>query len=225
MKEKQSANRPAEKAEQYFTQSPTAQHDYRTFVWELDWCTLKMTTDSGVFSKGEADHGSVTLLGALPEAREVLDLGCGYGAVGIAYKLRFPNANVTMTDVNRRALDLAQRNADANRLPRRKLGAPAGQGENGSSPLLIGESDGFSALEGRSFDLIATNPPIRAGKSVYFPWVQQAYDHLVPGGRFYAVIRKKQGSDTYAKLMKDVFGNCETVERSKGFHVLVSQKQ
>ena len=113
--------------------------------------TVEFLTDSGVFSRGHVDFGSRVLAENLPALTgRVLDLGCGYGFLGLAAKLLHPGiGELVLCDVNTRALGLARRNAE-------RLGLPA----------TILESDGFAAVEGR-FDAILTNPPVRAGKAVF----------------------------------------------------------
>ena len=113
-------------------------------------------TDSGVFSRTEIDRGSEALLAALPEtiAGDVLDMGCGYGAIGVSLKKKYPDARLTMVDINTRAAALAEQNAR----------------QNGVDAVVL-QGDGFATVAGKTFDLIVTNPPIRAGKTGGVPAV------------------------------------------------------
>ena len=117
------------------------------FSAQLDGQRLEFDTDAGVFSRGELDAGTELLIRALPELRgRVLDLGCGWGALGLFVKARNPGIVLTAVDINARAVELTRGNAALNALECEAL-----------------ESDGFGALAGRMFDAIITNPPIRTG--------------------------------------------------------------
>lgn len=166
---------------------------------------LSFMTDAGVFSKGEVDTGTRLLLEALPEEMhgEILDLGCGWGVIGIAAARRWPDCRVTMADVNTRALELSRENAK----------------RNGAAVSCV-ESDGMEALAGRTFDAVITNPPIRAGKQVIYRMFADAAGSLAPGGALYLVIRKQQGAESCVKYLGTLFGEVEKLEKSGGFWVL-----
>ena len=165
---------------------------------------LSFQTDAGVFSKGELDQGTRLLLDALPDlSGDVLDLGCGWGAIGIAVKKAFPQTNVTMVDVNLRALGLCERNAQA----------------NGVEVLCL-ESDGMAALSGRQFDAVITNPPIRAGKQKVYEMLSGAAAALKKDGSLYLVIRKQQGAESCMRFLQDYFESVEKLDRSAGFWVI-----
>ena len=166
---------------------------------------LRFMTDAGVFSKGEVDTGTRLLLEALPEEMtgEILDLGCGWGVIGISIAKKWPECRVTMADVNLRALELSRENAKKNR-----------------AEVECVESDGMAALAGRTFDAIVTNPPIRAGKQVIYQMFADAAKSLKPGGALYLVIRKQQGAESCMKYLKTIYGEVEKLDRSGGFWVL-----
>ncbi len=166
---------------------------------------LSFMTDAGVFSKGEVDTGTRLLLEALPEEMhgEILDLGCGWGVIGIAAARRWPDCRVTMADVNTRALELSRENAKRN-----------------DAAVSCVESDGMEALAGRTFDAVITNPPIRAGKQVIYRMFADAAGSLAPGGALYLVIRKQQGAESCVKYLGTLFGEVEKLEKSGGFWVL-----
>ena len=191
--------------DQYYTREPqSASRPVQCgFVWRGR--EMRFTTDAGVFSKGELDPGSRLLLDALPEeiAGRVLDMGSGWGAIGVTLAARYPEARITMADVNLRALDLCRENLKANHAEAECL-----------------ESSGFSALEGRRFDLVVTNPPIRAGKQVIYAMFADAAKSLNSGGALYLVIRKQQGAESCEKYLKTLYRCVERVDRSAGYWVL-----
>ena len=155
-------------------------------------------------SKGELDVGSRLLLDALPAlSGDVLDIGCGWGAIGVAVAKANKNARVTMVDVNRRALELCRQNCE----------------RNGVTAEVI-ESDGMSAVMGRTFDAIVTNPPIRAGKQVIYKMFADAAVSLNADGALYLVIRKQQGAESCVKYLKTLFNEVEKLDKSAGFWVL-----
>ena len=178
-------------AEQYFTADPTCESKQVPCSFVYRGHGLNFMTDAGVFSKGELDTGTRLLLDALPDVYgDVLDLGCGWGAIGVAVKKKYPAAHVTMVDVNRRALEL--------RL----------------------ESDGMAEVMERTFDFIITNPPIRASKPVIYRMFADAASRLNPGGALYLVIRKQQGAESCMKYLKTLYAKVDKVDKSGGFWVL-----
>jgi len=194
-------------AEQYFTARPAARHRAAEFVDVLRGRSLRFRTDSSVFSRSEVDPGSRLLVDTLeigPRA-SLLDLGCGYGPIGLAIAATVEGAKVVMTDVNRRATALARKNARANGLR-----------------VDVREGDLFEPVAGLAFDAIASNPPIRAGKPVVHAIVDGAPNHLLEGGSLWFVIRTKQGAPSLREKMRSVFGNAEVVALRGGFRVLRS---
>ncbi len=189
----------------YFTAEPQSEHKPDRFETRYRGHTLLFETDSGVFSRSGLDRGTEILLDVLPEGirGRVLDMGCGYGALGLSIKAANPACELTMADINERAAALARENARANRL--------------GAQTVI---SDGFSALRGKTYDLIALNPPIRAGKKVIYRMFADAGAALTDGGALYVVIRKKQGAPSARAYLQTLFAGVETVERSCGYHVL-----
>ena len=189
----------------YYSRNPQSESRpaFCDFVWR--GLSLRFETDAGVFSRGEADPGSRLLLDALPEemAGEILDLGCGWGLIGLSVAGRWPEARVTMGDVNLRALDLSRRNAERNGIP-----------------VSCVESDGMAAFLDRRFDAILTNPPIRAGKQVIYRMFAEAAACLNPGGALYLVIRKQQGAESCMKYLAGLYGRVERLDRSGGYWVI-----
>ena len=193
----------------YYTREP--QSESRPVECEYDYRgeRMRFVTDAGVFSKGEVDTGTRLLLEALPEEMQgdILDLGCGWGVIGISIARKWPEARVTMADVNLRALELSRENVK----------------RNGAAVECI-ESDGMAALTGRAFDAVITNPPIRAGKQVIYQMFADAAKSLKPGGALYLVIRKQQGAESCIKYLKTLFEEVEKLDKSGGFWVLRAAK-
>lgn len=198
----------------YYDENPEVESDETVFTYSYDNHNLKLTTDTGVFSKGKIDFGSdllvTTFLKANPPGptKNIIDVGCGYGPIGLMVAKVAPHHQVTMVDVNQRALALAKRNKQKNHI------------EN----VEIVESDGLTQVEDATFDFVLTNPPIRAGKTVVHQILTDASSKLKQEGALYVVIQKKQGMPSAKKKMQEVFENVEVVEKSKGYYILRSVK-
>lgn len=186
----------------YYTEKPTSESNERSFTVEFLDETCRFTYDNGVFSKGELDEGTAYLLAALPPlSGRILDLGCGWGPVGVILGKKSPCAEIIMTDVNERALELSKKNLAAN-------------GVKNASVLA---SDGFENIEGK-FDAIVTNPPIRAGKEKIYGMFDEAMEHLTADGYLYLVIRKQQGAESAVKHLAPC--GVEILNKKKGFWIL-----
>jgi len=193
----------------YYTQNPDVLHEEHHWPFTLLGNELLFTTDNGVFSKNRVDYGSRALLAAFnadkTPAGPWLDLGTGYGPIGLALAKKWPERQITMVDVNELALDLARQNAVANQI------------EN----VEIKTSDIYEHVTER-YAAILTNPPVRAGKQVVTTMLIGAKEHLLPGGTLTVVLQKKQGAPSAEKNMKATFGNCEIIKKDKGYYILES---
>ena len=191
----------------YFAENPDAKHDIHELNVELLGQRLTFLTDAGVFSKKMIDYGSRVLLSALDfeAGSRVLDVGCGYGTLGLTLAKAYGVA-ATMVDINQRALDLAQQNAERNQVSAH-----------------IFQSNVYENVSG-IFDHVISNPPIRAGKQVVHEVISGSYEHLTEGGDLTLVIQKKQGASSAKSKMEAVFGNCEIVKKDKGYYILRSEK-
>ncbi|MBM7601735.1 16S rRNA (guanine1207-N2)-methyltransferase [Virgibacillus halotolerans] len=196
-------------SEHYFSQKPQSKSSPKTWNYQLREREYTFTSDVGVFSKNEVDFGSRLLIEQFnepPIAGDFLDLGCGYGPIGIALADCYPDRNILMADVNERALVLAKQNATNNHV--------------GNVELI--KSDGLASINNHSFAAILTNPPIRAGKQVVNKLFEESRAALATGGMLWVVIQKKQGAPSAQKKLKDLFGNVEVVTKSKGYFILRS---
>lgn len=178
------------------------------------WCfTLQLISDNGVFSKRGVDYGTGVLLETLHKHEQLLgdsllDMGCGYGVIGICMKKAYPDKQVTMLDINPRAVELAKLNA-----------------QNNGVEATAAVSDAYEKVSDCTYSDIITNPPIRAGKKVIYAIFSDAYRHLKQQGNLWVVIRKAQGGESAKKYIASVFGNCECIEKNKGYFVLRAQKK
>lgn len=195
----------------YYTNNINLKSEESRITFRYREHDIVFISDYGVFSKERVDYGSRVLLEAIdikPNQKKLLDVGCGYGTLGISLKKEFPWISADMVDVNERAVHLANESINYNKV----FDAKAYQ------------SNIYENVEG-TFDIIVSNPPIRAGKKVVFEILEKAYDHLNKYGELVIVIQKKQGAPSAKKKMEDVFGNCEIVTRDKGYFILKSIKE
>ncbi len=165
---------------------------------------LKFNTDNGVFSKSNFDRGTEILLKYLvvkESFKKALDLGCGYGVIGI-YLNKAHNIRVDMVDINKRAVELSKSNVLLN-----------------ETSAKVFSSDGFENIS-EKYDLIVTNPPIRAGKEVIYRFFEDAINFLNKDGEFYLVINKKHGADSAIKRLESIYKHVVIVNKKKGFNVI-----
>ena len=192
----------------YYEKNPTADHDIHELRVRLLDTPMTFLTDAGVFCKRMVDYGSQVLLSTLdlePD-KTLLDVGCGYGPLGLTLGKVF-GVQATLIDINSRALDLARANAEKNQVKAR-----------------IFQSNIYEEVEG-NFDYIVSNPPIRAGKSVVHEIIKGAFRHLEDQGSLTIVIQKKQGAPSAKAKMEEVFGNCQILKKDKGYYILESVKE
>jgi len=199
-----------EMTDHYYTNKPLSKHDEQTFETVLRGFRLTFTTDAGVFSKDNIDYGSRLLIETMdiPDGAKVLDVGCGYGPIGITAAKLSRNNRVTMIDVNERAVELAGRNAEEN-------GA-------GNARALI--SDLYEHVTDQDYDVVLTNPPIRAGKQIVHAIFEGAKQVLKTGGSLWVVIQKKQGAPSAYEKLQQLYDHVEEVTKSKGYRIFRAVK-
>jgi 16S rRNA (guanine1207-N2)-methyltransferase len=195
----------------YFQDDPNLASNIKTISFEVNGISMNLLTDNGVFSKGKVDEGSLAFLKVilpLNLGNNILDLGCGYGTIGLTLAIAKKEARVTLADINTRALSLCKRNADAYNLGQR---------------VTILQSDIYTKIEGK-YDSIVINPPIRAGKAVTYKMYEEAKQYLIDGGSLLIVIRKAQGAESAAKYIESIFGNITLLKRDKGYYIYRATK-
>ena len=161
-------------------------------------------TDNGVFSKDGLDFGSRLLLETIPLEEvggKVLDMGCGYGVLGIVLN-KILSCEVDMVDVNLRALHLCDLNIK----------------ENKCNNIKAFESNCYEKINSK-YSCIITNPPIRAGKKIVYEMVMNAKDYLDEDGNLFLVIRKEQGAKSLIVDLKEIY-NVEILNKKKGFFII-----
>jgi len=198
-------------SEQYFVNQPQSKSDPKTWMFDLRGNSFQFTSDVGVFSKNEVDFGSRTLIDAfdLPViSGDIVDLGCGYGPIGISLAKAFPERRMVLSDINERAIALAKENA----------------AKNNVNNVLFYLSDRFQSLPDHKYAAVLTNPPIRAGKQVVHQIFEDSFNALAPGGELWVVIQKKQGAPSAFKKMEQLFSVVETVLKNKGYLIIRAKK-
>lgn len=195
--------------EHYFSPRPAARGAPRELTLVLRGREVTVTTEPGVFSRRRLDPGTRLLIERMEvrPAERFLDLGCGYGVVGLVAAQLAPQGSVTLLDVNERAVALARENL----------------ARNGAANAEALVSDGLGAVAGRRFDVIALNPPVRAGLPTVRRLIAGAREHLAPGGRFYLVGRTKQGVLRLAEELRRIFARVEEVAKRGGYRLYLAE--
>ena len=197
----------------YFINQEHNQEDYFTFEDTMFDKKYVFRSCKDVFSKSEIDYGSRVLINTIDDHAEeysgdILDMCCGYGTISIVMTHRMAGINIDMCDINATAVELARENVNLN---------------NCDNIGDIFVSDAYQNVK-RQYNHIVSNPPIKVGKKVLFGIVGGAKDFLIDGGSITVVIKKNLGADSLKKYMVEVFGNCEILERDKGYYILRSIK-
>lgn len=192
----------------YFSADPSVPFERQAFTCEVWGHELTLVSGSGVFSRGHLDHATAVLFRETqpPAQGQFLDLGCGYGVIGLALAKAVPLANVTGVDVNERAVALANENA-------RSLGV------EGRFVACLPEAVPADA----TYDEIWSNPPIRIGKSALHDLLLTWLPRLAPGGRAVLVVGKNLGADSLQRWLGEQGYPTKRLASAKGFRVLESR--
>lgn len=174
-------------------------------------CQLELAAGAGVFSKGGLDAGSRLLIETvtIEQNARICDLGCGWGPVGCFMASLYPHSQVWMCDINSRAVAFARLNIEHNQLPN----ATAWCG------------NGLDAAREQTFDVILSNPPVRAGNRVIEKLFNDAFRCLKDDGTLWVVLRTAQGAKSWQKRLATHYGNCDTVDMAHGYRILKSIKR
>lgn len=189
--------------EHYFTNNENLKSEFRKINYSYKDSSFTFTSDLGVFSKNKVDYGSKvleeTILNMNFTNKRILDVGCGYGFIGIVLS-KITNSYVDMIDINKRAVHLSLMNIENNKV-------------NASAFI----SDAYENIK-ETYDYIVTNPPIRAGKQKVLEVLLNAKEHLNKNGILYYVIRKDQGAISISEKLKGIY-NVELLKKDKGFYI------
>lgn len=198
-------------SDHYYSNHPQSEVITETKEYRLRHHTLKLTSGTGVFSKKGIDFGSQVLMETFEPpsiSGDFLDLGCGYGPIGLTIAKEFTDRHIYMVDVNERAIQFAKENAKQNNI----------------SNVTIQQSDGFETISQKRFASIITNPPIRAGKKVIFSFFEKSFEQLDDGGELWVVIQKKQGAPSTIKYLETMFQQVDVVAKKKGYFIIRAHK-
>ena len=191
----------------YFTNDETLKSEIRIIKYVNGNFLLEFNSDNGVFSKSHLDYGSKLLIETIVKNdiknKKVLDVGCGYGFIGISLA-KILNCDVTMSDVNKRAIHLCEMNIKKNQVNSKVI-----------------ESNVYENIKDK-YDVIVTNPPIRAGKQIVLEILTKAKEFLNKDGELWFVIRKDQGAKSIVKELENTY-KIENVAKSKGFYIFKSK--
>ena len=193
----------------YYTDNSDLDSKRSSFDYYFDNEKFTFTTDIGVFSKSDVDYGSYLLIKNTYKrvlGNKLLDLGCGYGPIGIIIKRFNPDIDTTLVDVNSRAIELAKINGSLNK-----------------TKLNIHLCKDILTLN-TLFDSIILNPPVRAGKVVIYDLYEKSYMSLNDGGSLYIVIQKKQGADSSIKKLNELFKEIKILDKDGGYRVIQAIK-
>ena len=194
----------------YFENDNNLKEDKKIINVDMFEKRFRFSTNSGVFSKDKVDYGTKLLLNNIAihkKSGKLLDLGCGYGVLGVILGENYKNLDIDMVDVNERAVTLANYNLQLN-------------GVNGVNCYVSNIYEGVNS----KYDYIVTNPPIRAGKDVLLQFLVGSYDYLVSDGQLWFVMRKDHGVKTMILRLQELF-DVQIVCRDKGFYIVKCVKK
>lgn len=194
--------------EHYFTNNQNLKSELRDIDFSLHGINFKFKSDNGVFSKNKIDYASLFLVKTFlntnkRDLNNILDIGCGYGFIGITLS-KVLNKHIDMFDINKRAVHLCKMNIDINKVDAK-----------------VDESNIYENVVNK-YDLIITNPPIRVGKEILMEFLKGGLERLNKDGELWFVISKDQGAKSVKKELEKI-STCELVDKSKGFWVICAK--
>ncbi|MEM3731845.1 MAG: class I SAM-dependent methyltransferase [Candidatus Bathyarchaeia archaeon] len=199
------------KQDHYFSAYPKSKFRLGIIRTNLRGMSFEFLTASGVFSKKRVDLGTRLLIESmiLPEYGKVLDLGCGYGAVGIAAAASNPNLHVVMVDINNRAVWLAKKNIEMNNINNAE----------------VRHGHLYEPVKGLSFDAILSNPPVSAGMKTIRAMIMDAPRYMNANASFQMVVKSKIAGKRLHAIFEEAFGNVVVLARKSGYRVLIATKE
>lgn len=194
--------------EHYFIEKEHNKEDFFEISQKfLDKIYYFKSCDS-IFSKDCVDYGTYVLINTVLKTQnltgKVLDMGCGYGVIGIVLADNYKSANFLLADINQTAVDLSKQNIKKNNI---------------KNIYDVVKSDCYQNIND-TFDYVITNPPIRAGKQTLLNILLGAYDKLNDNGSLIFVIKKKHGADSVRKKLAEIFKKVEILKRDSGYYII-----
>lgn len=192
--------------EHYYSETPESELKIKKIKARLRNKIFEFYTGSGVFSIKTVDKGSELLINEciIKENSEILDLGCGYGPIGIAIA-KTTNSKVTMTDINKRAVKLTKMNLKLN-----------------DAQAEVKQGDLYKPLKEKKYDTILTNPPYSAGRELCYQIIEEAKEHLKNNGTLQLVAKHQKGGKMLSQKMQEVFGNVKDIAKGSGYRIYLS---
>ena len=190
----------------YYSKNPNSELKLKKFSQVILSKDFVFYSSSGVFSKDKIDKGSLILAEnmKIPKGK-VLDIGCGIGVLGIV-AAKIHNAKSVMSDINKRSIMLAKKNAKENKVD-----------------ATILQSNLYEKILDNDFDVVLSNPPQNAGKEICFAIIEGAKAHLKENGTLQIVARHNKGGNSLSKKMEETFGNVEVIAKQSGYWVYLSR--
>ena len=192
----------------YYSEKQTSPLRLKKIKAVLRGRLFEFYSGSGVFSKKKVDNGTKVLVEncIVKNSGKILDLGCGYGVVGVVIAKIFPKTTVLMVDVNKRALKLAKMNLELNNIKNADVKY---------SKLYLNVKE--------KFNTIVVNPPITAGRKLCFRIIEESKKHLEKNGLLQLIARHRKGGKILGEKMLEVFGNMEEKAKSGGYRLYISK--
>jgi len=194
--------------EHYYSEEQTSELKIKKISQNVNGTKFEFYTSSGVFSKDKIDTGTLALAENMIIGKnfKVLDVGCGIGVLGIT-AAKFFNSDIVMTDINKRAIMLAKKNAALN---------------NVKAEVFQGNL--YEKIKNGDFDAVVSNPPNTAGKKLCFQLIEQSKNYLKEKGSLQIVARHNKGGKTLSRKMEEVFGNVKVIAKKSGYFAYMSLK-
>ena len=194
--------------EHYYSEEPTSELKIKKISQNINGAKFEFYTASGVFSKDKVDTGTLALAEnmIIEKNSKVLDVGCGIGVLGIV-AAKFFNASVVMADINKRAVNLAKKNAELNNVKAE-----------------IYQGNLYEKIKDKDFDAVVSNPPNTAGKELCFQLIEESKNYLKQSRSLQIVARHNKGGKTLSKKMEEIFGNVKVIAKKSGYFVYMSVK-